>query len=133
MLPAAPPLAAPVATAPMAAGAAAAVPMCPRCAGPGTWQPAVGRWGCDRCRDYLDAMRPAITAGAAQDAEKAARRARSARMMGVGLLLLIVGIVITSVTHDEAESNGGGTYVVAYGPMIVGGIRFFQGLFGMMA
>jgi len=73
-----------------------------------------------------------MSAGAAQDAEKAAKRAASARMMGIGLVLLVIGIVVTAVTHDEAERSGGGTYVIAYGPMIIGGIRFFQGLFGMM-
>lgn len=128
MLPAAPPQA-----------QAVAVPTCPRCTGPGIWHAEAGRWGCDRCRGYLDQLAPAlgtapmISAGAAQDAERAAKRARGAKMMVMGLVLLLVGIVITSVTHDEAESNGGGTYIVAYGPMIVGGIRFFQGLFGMMA
>ena len=69
-----------------------------------------------------------MSAGAAQDAERAAKRAQSAKMMVIGLVLLVVGVVITAVTHDQAESNGGGTYIIAYGPMVVGGIRFFQGL-----
>jgi ribosomal protein L37AE/L43A len=118
---------------------AAAVPACPRCGGPGVFHAQANRWGCDRCQGYLDQLGPslgappAISAGAAQDAERAAKRSHAAKTMVMGLVLLLVGVVITSVTHDQAESNGGGTYIVAYGPMIVGGIRFFQGLFGMMA
>jgi hypothetical protein len=111
---------------------AQAVPACPRCGGPGVWHAQVSRWGCDRCRGYLDQLGPAMSAGAAQDAERSAKRAQSARMMLVGLVLLVIGIAITAVTHDQAESSGGGTYIIAYGPMIVGGVRFFQGLFGMM-
>jgi ribosomal protein L37AE/L43A len=118
---------------------AMAVPACPRCGGPGVFHAQANRWGCDRCQGYLDQMGPslgappAISAGAAQDAERAARRAQAGKNMVVGIVLLVVGIGITAATHDAAESNGGGTYVIAYGPMIVGGIRFFQGLFGMMA
>jgi ribosomal protein L37AE/L43A len=107
----------------------APVPTCPQCGGPGVWHGQVGRWGCDRCRGFLDQMR--TSAGAAQDAEKAAKRARGAKLMLLGGALCLVGIIITAVTHDQAEENGGGTYIIAYGPMIVGGIRFFQGLFMM--
>ncbi len=115
---------------PVQAGAGP-VPTCPQCGGPGIWHAQAGRWGCDRCRNYLDAMR--TSASAAQDAERAAKRAHASKMMIMGAILCVVGIVITAATHDAAEQNGGGTYVIAYGPMIVGGIRFFQGLFGMMA
>jgi uncharacterized membrane protein len=46
----------------------------------------------------------------------------------VGLLLLIVGIAITSATYSSASQQGG-TYIVAYGPIIFGVIRLFRGLF----
>ena len=52
-------------------------------------------------------------------------------LVGGGLILL--GVVITAVTHDAAVRSGGGTYVVAYGPIVFGVIRFFQGLFGVMS
>ncbi|MBV8760844.1 MAG: hypothetical protein JO257_26355 [Deltaproteobacteria bacterium] len=128
MLPVAPQPVAVAAALPMQA-AAGPIPTCPQCGGPGIWHAQAGRWGCDRCRGYLDAMR--TSAATAQDAEKAAKRAHGAKMMVLGGILCLVGIIITAVTHDQAESNGGGTYVIAYGPMIVGGIRFFQGLFMM--
>ena len=106
------------------------IPTCPQCGGPGIWHAQASRWGCDRCRNYLDAMR--TSAGSAQDAERAAKRAHAAKMMVIGGIVCLVGIIITVATHDAAESSGGGTYVIAYGPMIFGGIRFFQGLFGLM-
>ena len=46
----------------------------------------------------------------------------------LGIVLLIVGIAITVVTKGSAERAGGGTYVVAYGPMIWGAITIFRGL-----
>ncbi|HEY4179033.1 MAG TPA: hypothetical protein VGM90_19435 [Kofleriaceae bacterium] len=53
---------------------------------------------------------------------------RSAKSdMVVGALMCTVGIVITAVTFSSA-SDGGGTYVIAWGPAIFGAIRFFRGL-----
>jgi hypothetical protein len=50
-------------------------------------------------------------------------------LIGGGLLLFFIGLGITVGTRDAAESSGGGTYVVAYGPMVWGGLMFFKGLF----
>jgi hypothetical protein len=47
--------------------------------------------------------------------------------IALGLILLIVGIAITAVTHGQA-SRQGGTYVIAYGPMIWGAITMIRGL-----
>lgn len=49
-------------------------------------------------------------------------------LMVLGLILVIVGIAITVITKDHATRRGGGTYVVAYGPMIWGAVMFFRGL-----
>lgn len=49
-------------------------------------------------------------------------------LMVLGLILVIVGIAITVITKDNATRRGGGTYVVAYGPMIWGAVMFFRGL-----
>jgi hypothetical protein len=51
----------------------------------------------------------------------------------VGAGLLILGIVITSATHSAAVHNGGGSYVVAYGPIVVGVITIFKGIFNLAA
>src|SRR5436309_12833669 len=85
---------------------AQAVQMCPRCGAPAVWHAQVSRWGCDRCRDYLDAMKPAFAAAP----DVAAKRALAMRRIGVGLVLLVIGVVITVATHDEAERNGRRTY-----------------------
>lgn len=50
----------------------------------------------------------------------------------IGLALLILGIAITAGTHSAASRSGGGTYVVAYGPIVFGAITMFKGLFNLM-
>jgi len=45
----------------------------------------------------------------------------------LGIVLIVIGIAITAITHDHA-SRQGGTYVVAFGPIIVGVIRLFRGI-----
>jgi hypothetical protein len=56
-------------------------------------------------------------------------RAQGTKMMVIGAVLAVVGIVITAATYSSASSGGGGgTYFVAYGPIIFGVIRFFQGI-----
>lgn len=45
----------------------------------------------------------------------------------LGILLIVVGIAITAITHDHA-SRQGGHYIVAFGPIIVGVVRLVRGL-----
>lgn len=47
---------APFAASPVAPGPSASppVPQCPRCWGNGTWHAQAGKWGCDRCKAYID-------------------------------------------------------------------------------
>ena len=66
---------------------------------------------------------PTLELALARDAE----RAKGRTDIGYGLVLLVIGIVITAVTYGSA-SEAGGTYVIAYGPIIVGLIRLFRGL-----
>lgn len=66
---------------------------------------------------------PALELALSRDAQ----RARASRDIGYGLVLLVIGLVITAVTYSSA-SRDGGTYVIAYGPMVVGVIRLFRGL-----
>ena len=49
----------------------------------------------------------------------------------IGIVLLIVGIAITAGTHSAATRNGGGTYMIAYGPIVVGVITLFKGIFNL--
>lgn len=51
------------------------------------------------------------------------------RSMLFGGIMFVVGLVITVGSYTAAsDGNGGGRYVVAWGAMIFGGIRFFYGL-----
>jgi len=59
------------------------------------------------------------------------RRSRGAGQLGVGVLLVLVGIVITAVTYGSASAQGGGTYIVAYGPIVFGVISIIRGLTAM--
>jgi hypothetical protein len=47
--------------------------------------------------------------------------------MGMGLLWFVGGSLVTFATYESAQ--GGGTYVVTYGAIIVGAIQFVMGLF----
>jgi hypothetical protein len=51
--------------------------------------------------------------------------------MASGAIICIIGIIISVATYSAA-SKGGGTYVVAYGAVIGGGLQFFRGLFAYM-
>ncbi len=63
---------------------------------------------------------------------RAAKRALATRRMIVGAILCIVGIAITAGTYSSAQDSGGGVYFIAYGPIVVGGIRFLQGVGGLI-
>lgn len=45
----------------------------------------------------------------------------------LGAILLVIGIAITAITHDAASGEGS-TYVIAYGPILVGSIQIIRGL-----
>jgi hypothetical protein len=64
-----------------------------------------------------------------QSSYEAERRAAKSKNITFGALLLVAGIIVTAVTYDSA-SQSGGTYIVAWGPMVYGAIRLFKGLAG---
>jgi hypothetical protein len=55
------------------------------------------------------------------------------KQIGIGCALLLLGIIVTAGTHSAAVHSGGGTYVVAYGPIIIGVITIFKGIFNLAA
>lgn len=64
------------------------------------------------------------------------RRASGANHTGqmlAGGAICLVGIVVTAGTYLAASAGGGGRYTIAWGAIVFGGIRFFQGLTGMMS
>jgi hypothetical protein len=55
-------------------------------------------------------------------------RKRAMKQVAVGAAIFLVGLVITVATYSNASSSGGGTYFVAWGPMILGVIWVIRGL-----
>ena len=64
------------------------------------------------------------------DAAQRDRRAHASGQLVFGVVLLLIGIIITAVTYDSASTSGG-TYIIAYGPIVVGVIKIIRGLAGM--
>jgi hypothetical protein len=52
------------------------------------------------------------------------------RQLIVGLFLIVVGVLVTAITHEAAHGNG--EYVLAFGPIVVGAIAFVRGFVGML-
>jgi len=71
----------------------------------------------------------AIDDSFAQSIVDSERRSKRNADLVIGGLLFGLGLLVTVGTYGSA-SESGGTYVVAYGPMIVGVIRIFRGLAG---
>jgi hypothetical protein len=63
----------------------------------------------------------------ARSMEESERRSRKQTDVVLGLLFLVVGLAITFGTYDSASQQGG-TYIIAYGPIVFGVIRLFRGL-----
>lgn len=60
--------------------------------------------------------------------EQREKEATARKDMLIGGIILVVGIAITVISHYKAA--GGGTYVVTWGAMLWGGMRFFKGVSG---
>jgi DnaJ domain len=48
--------------------------------------------------------------------------------IGLGAAVLVLGIAITAGTYDNAVDSGGGTYIIAYGPIVFGIAWIVKGL-----
>ena len=60
---------------------------------------------------------------------KAVHQQRANRDMVVGGLWCGAGILITVLTYSSASGPQGGTYLLAWGPIVFGGIQFLRGIF----
>lgn len=63
-----------------------------------------------------------------EESPETSQRARANRDMLVGALWCGGGILITVITYSAASGPQGGTYLLAWGPIIFGGIQFLRGL-----
>jgi hypothetical protein len=61
------------------------------------------------------------------EGQRAENRSRATGDIVFGIILLVVGIAITAATYGSATRQGG-TYIVAYGPIVVGAIKLIRGL-----
>ncbi|MFQ5826521.1 MAG: hypothetical protein ACE5IA_04095, partial [Dehalococcoidia bacterium] len=55
------------------------------------------------------------------------KRRGGGKQIGCGLLMLVVGGIITGITY--AAASGGGAYIITTGLFIVGGINLLIGLY----
>ena len=70
---------------------------------------------------------PPFQPAGASDLASAARK-RGIQQILIGAVLFVVGLIITVATYGGASSSPrGGTYFVAYGPMIFGVIGMIRG------
>ena len=84
-----------------------------------TMQQELGRTPTDEAQDQeLSQYRETARAGAAKGAFV---------RMWIGLAVAVIGIIVTVATL--AAASEGGTYFVAYGAILFGGLAFLQGLY----
>ena len=55
-------------------------------------------------------------------------RKRAMRQIMIGLAMLVIGLVVTVATYSHASSSStGGTYIVAWGPIVFGALGAVRG------
>jgi hypothetical protein len=94
---------------------------CPRCG------KDVPGWR-DHCLDCGYDFRPPDLSAPPRDASERASHPVGVGDMVIGGLICAVGVVVTLATYNEAASNGGGSYIIAWGAIVFGGIRFLRGV-----
>lgn len=78
----------------------------------------------------IDAQQAQAMVDAAVRNYPSAVRAGAMKQVGWGIVLFLIGLVITAGTFSMAEGGGtGGFYIVSWGPMVYGAARVIRGLF----
>jgi hypothetical protein len=54
------------------------------------------------------------------------------QLIGYGAVVFAIGLVITIATYAFAQSRGGGSYFISYGPMIIGAFAMIRGTIQVM-
>lgn len=88
-------------------------------------------WEDETARSFVQSVAAALDDYRNSPEGRQAIASKYLKHMGFGALWFIGGGLFTAVTYGAA-SSGGGTYVVAYGAIIVGAIEFCWGLFGYL-
>jgi hypothetical protein len=63
--------------------------------------------------------------------EEIDERSIAVRQLLVGVMLVVVGVVITAATYQAARTDGD-KYFLAFGPIVVGAIAMVRGLVGLL-
>lgn len=85
---------------------------------------------CGECGTAFD-TEPRVSQTAKPDAPDDPVRAAAEKRMHSGALWCLGGILVTVFSYLAAVSSPfGGTYIIAWGAILFGGVRFFQGLSG---
>lgn len=97
---------------------------------PGQFDPGAGQYG--QYGQYGPGPQPGFPGGPNPmpgTSLAAIARKRGMRQIVIGAVIFVIGLVITVATYSSASSSPtGGTYVVAYGPMILGVVYVIRGL-----
>jgi len=88
-------------------------------------------WDEETARQFVQGVAAALDDYRNSPEGRQALASKYLKHVGFGALWLIGGSLFTAITYSAA-SSGGGTYVVAYGAIIVGAVEFFWGLFGYL-
>jgi hypothetical protein len=86
-----------------------------------------------RAQELVDAQDQAMKALAESPEGRKILASKNARLMGIGLLWAIGGIVVTAVSYGAASSSpGGGRYLIAWGAVLFGLYDIARGFFGWL-
>jgi hypothetical protein len=58
-------------------------------------------------------------------------RAMAVRQLLVGVMLVVVGVVVTAATYSTARHDGD-RYLLAFGPIVIGAIAMVRGFVGLL-
>jgi uncharacterized membrane protein len=72
--------------------------------------------------------RPRVTP---RDLEPVDPRSMAVRQLLVGVMLIVIGLVITAATYQAARHDGD-KYLLAFGPIVIGAIAMVRGLVGLV-
>ncbi len=67
---------------------------------------------------------------AVEETVREAKLRSARRSIWIGVALFVGGLMLTIITYGMASDSGGGTYLIAYGPMLVGVVTLITGLVG---
>lgn len=58
-------------------------------------------------------------------------RDMAVRQLLVGVMLVVIGVVVTAATYSSAR-NDGDRYLLAFGPIVIGAIAMVRGFIGLV-